>query len=377
MPHSGMKSLEGTTERRRPDLRKVLVASLGLSLFALGACGGAAPAASSPPSSPASTPAAAAASPASSSAATVTAVSLRLPWLSTGEDAPFYQAVADGAYKAAGLDVTIEPGTSSLLTAETVASGKDTFGFADATSVAGIISKGAKEQMVAQVVDTSPVGIIHRNSLDLTSATQLKGMTILSNSSGGPVIGLLDAALDADHMAKTDVHLDIVAASAEASSFAVHSQYLLTGYCNSTFLSAAALVPASSCTVDSKLAPINALSFGIVTSSAEMQAHPAVVRAFVATTIKAWQQAQANPDQIAPSALKEAQSLDQHPPALKTWTLSLTQTLADLNQPAGEPFGYADASMWSSTLSVLHKYAGLKTVLPTGDYYTNSFLPAS
>ena len=34
-------------------------------------------------------------------------------------------------------------------------------------------------------------------------------------------------------------------------------------------------------------------------------------------------------------------------------------------------------SDWTQTLSLLHRYGGMKTVKPARDYYTDAYLPAS
>src|SRR5207247_3710634 len=58
-------------------------------------------------------------------------VTLRLDWIPSWDHAPFYHALERGFYRDAGLNVTIGQGKGSMLTAQVVASGSETFGFMD------------------------------------------------------------------------------------------------------------------------------------------------------------------------------------------------------------------------------------------------------
>src|SRR5882724_7550310 len=59
-----------------------------------------------------------------------------------GYNAGFELAVEKGLYKAAGLDVTIEPGNGSQTTAQLIAVGKYDIGFADSAPVMKLIADG-------------------------------------------------------------------------------------------------------------------------------------------------------------------------------------------------------------------------------------------
>ncbi len=68
---------------------------------------------------------------AANSAAAQTAVKVTLDWRIEGPAAPFFVAQDKGYYRAEGLDVTIEPGASSLEPINRVASGSHDIGFGD------------------------------------------------------------------------------------------------------------------------------------------------------------------------------------------------------------------------------------------------------
>lgn len=342
-------------------------AALGLALAAAG-CGGSAAA----PKAAKAPPAAPTAAPTASSAKPLTHVTLRLGWLMAGYDGAFVAAQDQGYYKRAGLSVKIEEGHGSTGTAEQVAAGKDTFGFADDSTVARLISKGAPLRSVASLVQLSPAGMIHGPGVHLARPQDLKGRTILANAAGGPAVQLFEAVLRKGGLKKSDVHFDIVATSAEASSFKAHPQDILLGFGNSTYASVLKLDPQARFTPDSKFG-VNALSSAIVTNLDELSRHPDVVRGFVAASIEGWRFMTAHPAETVREIRRAWPKTDQR---MLTQSLQFTLPWAHTAATRGKPLGWAAASDWRATLDFLHRYGGMKTVRPLADYYTNRFVPS-
>src|SRR2546430_14540055 len=77
---------------------------------------------------------------ASHPAAALDAVSIQLKWKHQFQFAGYYQALEQGFYRDAGLDVTIREGGPGIEVAETVAGGKSGFGVCPAT---GLRARGA------------------------------------------------------------------------------------------------------------------------------------------------------------------------------------------------------------------------------------------
>lgn len=300
-------------------------------------------------------------------------VSLQLPWLVAGYDAGFYMAQAKGYYKAAGLDVTIIPGRSSLLSAEIVANGKTTFGFADAGTAAQIISKGGDLKVLADLTQKSPVGIMHMPDVPVRTAHDLNGKTIFANSSGGPVIELLNAVLQRAGMTSKDVHLDVVAPSAEASSFETHPKDLALSFSYSAYPAVLTKQPKALFTYYADLG-INTLSLGIITTNKEIRAHPGVVKSFVQASIKGWEYTIAHQSEAV-------KLMKQKFPKQNTFILtkSLANGISLTHTPAtkGKPLGWMAQSDWKTTIDLLHKFSTLKNVQPLSTYYTNKYVPSA
>src|SRR6201988_3326919 len=70
-------------------------------------------------------------------------VNLTLNWTPTADHSPFYYAKAQGWYERAGIDLTIETGKGSGVSALKVGSGGSPFGIADLPTMLGARSQGA------------------------------------------------------------------------------------------------------------------------------------------------------------------------------------------------------------------------------------------
>ena len=73
------------------------------------------------------------------------AVNLILNWTPTADHSPFYYAKAQGWYEKAGIDLTIEVGKGSGVSALKVGSGGSPFGIADLATMLVARSKGADD----------------------------------------------------------------------------------------------------------------------------------------------------------------------------------------------------------------------------------------
>jgi hypothetical protein len=76
--------------------------------------------------------------------------SLRLNWIIYGFHTPFYLGLQRGYYKQQGIDLTIGEGKGSASTVQVVASGGDTFGLSDSSSIITGAVRGAAVRAVMQ-----------------------------------------------------------------------------------------------------------------------------------------------------------------------------------------------------------------------------------
>lgn len=345
---------------------RLAVALLASSLL-VAACGGAgagtaaAPAKTGPGSAAAASPAA---------PAQLRNVTLQLPWLVAGYDAPFYVAKDEGWYKDAGLNVTLTPGTSSLQAAELVADGKVQYAYVDSGAMAGVISRGGNAIMVSSFQQESPVGMVHSSDVPITSAQDLKGKTIFANAAGGPVIQLLYAVLARAGMSKNDIHLQIVDPTAEVSTFEAHPQDIMLSFWNSAYPAIVEHMPNAVFTPYAALG-VNVLSEGIAVNGNELKHHPASVKGFVQATVRAYKYTIAHPTQAIQMMMKDVPGSNQ---AILTKSLQVSLPLLHTPATQGKPIGWMSPADWQTSLDLLHTYSTLKNVLPANKYYTDEFV---
>src|SRR5947209_1507676 len=102
-----------------------------------------------------------------SAAPAQTKIVVRTDFKFNGYVSPLALAIANGFYREAGFDVAIEQGQGSATTVQTVASGVDTFGLADAaTAVLGITAQNVPVKLVAVYNQTGTMGIIYHPDSD-------------------------------------------------------------------------------------------------------------------------------------------------------------------------------------------------------------------
>jgi NitT/TauT family transport system substrate-binding protein len=297
-------------------------------------------------------------------------VTLRLPWLAGAYAAPFLLANARGYYKQAGFDVSIGEGKGSSITAQTVASGSDTFGIADVSAIALVISKGGPVKVVFCFTQSTPMGFIHDPDVVIKTPRDIIGHPIIT-SPGDITRQILKAVLAKGGVPEQRITYRMIDPSAYFSTFKNTPGAIMLGFSTVDLQNAQKVDPKAVFTPFTDFG-INTLSYSLFTGTRMIQQHPDEVRAFVAASVKGWRATQADP-----AAAVEA-TVAAFPQADKTvvangmpWVLKLTHTPAS----KGKPLGWMAASDWTQTLDILHTYVGMDTVKPLADYYTNEFVP--
>lgn len=357
-------------------LRRPLTSIALLGVLALASACGAAPAA---PAAPAKTPSASSASTATAPAATASAtpkladVTLRLDVTANGAHAPFFVALAKGYYKDEGLDLTkISDGTGSIITAEDVAAGHDTFGVASADSAAGVISKGGPIVEVADIYQNNPGAILFPASAPIHKPTDLYGMKV-GAPPGTTAAQLWEAFMAAAHLNPQRIQTVGVSFADQVPAL-VNNQVQAESvfYFGFEPLFAAAGVKTRAFFMSDY--GVDDLGSGIVVRKSLLTAHPDWVRGFVAATIKGVQWSAQHPSQAVAIERRYRPQIQEKS---GTQELVLALKLLHTKASAHDPLGYMTRKDWQATVSTAHRFEGMTKVLPLTDYYTNAFLPSS
>src|SRR5258706_13373500 len=123
-------------------------------------------------------------------AAALDSASLQLKWKHQFQFAGYYQAVEQGFYRAAGLDVTIREGGPAIDVAETVASGKADFGVCSA-SVLREWTMGRRLVVLAAIFQRSPAVILVARRADINSVSDLRGRTLMDSPGSDEIAAML------------------------------------------------------------------------------------------------------------------------------------------------------------------------------------------
>lgn len=107
-------------------------------------------------------------------------ITVQLDWVAEPEHGGFYQAQAEGFFKAAGLDVEIIPGGPNAFVMQKVATGQSQFGQADSTNTLLAIAQDIPVIQIAAVFQNDPSVLMLHADNPVTRFEQLDGQTLMA-----------------------------------------------------------------------------------------------------------------------------------------------------------------------------------------------------
>jgi NitT/TauT family transport system substrate-binding protein len=285
-----------------------------------------------------------------------------------GFNAGFELAVKKGFYKDAGLDVKIEPGNGSQITAQLVASGKVGLAFADAAPVMKLVSQGAKIKVLATILQGNPNQVTALKKANIHSVKDLKGKAV-AVPNGGSQVAMFPLILAANGLKESDIKAvnmppdSMVAALLQGQVdailgsidyFAIQLKNLGAQTDNFPFIDNGAPT----------------VSTSIIASESFLAEHPDIARAFVKASLKGWSAAIDDP-KAAIAAMKEMfpDSSEKLGPA----QLEATKYLMCVNR--AKFVGKATPEQWDDTVKILSAIDILPKTIPATQYYTYDYLP--
>jgi len=260
-----------------------------------------------------------------------------------GYNAGFELAVEKGLYKAAGLDVTIEPGNGSQTTAQLIAVGKYDIGFADSAPVMKLISEGAKVRVLATILQGNPNAVTALKKTGLKSVADMKGKSVAMPNAGSQS-SMFPLVLAANGLKESDIKLVNMPPQSMVASLIQGSVEVILGSVDQYDIQ----LKAQGQEFDSYLfidsgAPT--VSTSIIASDDFLAKNPDVAKKFVAASLKGW------PAQI-----------------------EATRFLMCVNR--ARFVGKATPEQWADTVKIFNKIGVLPENVPATRYYTYDYLPA-
>ena len=295
-------------------------------------------------------------------------LTFQLNYPAAGFNAGFELAVQKGFYKDAGLNVTIEPGNGSQITAQLVAAGKVDMAFADAAPVMRLIASGAKIKILATILQGNPNQVTALSSTGLKSVADIKGKSVAVPNGGsqGPMLPLV---LAANGLKESDIEqVNMPPDSMPAALLQGRVQVIL----GSVDYFAILLKKLGATTTNFPFIDHGAptVSTSIIASESFLAAHPDLARGFVAASLKGWNTALDDPAAAvsAMSAMFRDANVELAPAQLEA-----TRQLMCANR--AQFIGKATPPQWDDTVKIPTQVGLLPAGTAGTAYYTYDYLP--
>ncbi len=364
-----------TRRERRPMMRLwALLAVAGLVVAACGSsAGSAAPSAapSAAASAPASAPASSVASAPPSASGAVTSLIVGLGYIPSVQFAQFYLAQQEGYYAAAGLNVTfqnkIDPDLVTL-----VGTGAVDIGLADGTSVIPAGSQGIPIRYVTTIYAQDPNIVLATGSSGITTAADLKGHMLGIPGKYGSSWIMLQALLKGVNLTPADLEIVLFPDFGQATALQQGVVDAATGFANNEPIQ---LENANLSPVILRPNPSAAMPGpGLIASTKTIDAKGPALKAFVAATLKAMAEIEANPDKGVDAAIAVVPTLGQDR-ATQLQILKATAAMWSSDYSRANGAGAVDAAAWTRAIAFMSSL-GLVPNPVTADQLVTSALLA-
>jgi ABC-type nitrate/sulfonate/bicarbonate transport system substrate-binding protein len=292
------------------------------------------------------------------------AITLRLKWLHQAQFAGYYVAKEKGYYRAAGLDVTIEAGGPDFPAVQMVAGGNEQFGVTGADQVLIAREKGVPVVALAVLYRKNPFVLFALSKSGIDKPAKFAGRNIGVKVGGNEELiyraVLKSAGIEKSQLTETPVKFDItplLTGQVEVWPGYVINEVLAT---QEKGFGVNIIYPADY--------GVSLYADTLFTTEKMLKEKPAVVRSFVAATMKGWSDAVENPEEAAAITVKYGSKLAyEH-------ELAMLKASVPLLKPDEKPLGWMDDAGWKSVESLLLAGKFLKAPLSLGKAYTAEYL---
>jgi NitT/TauT family transport system substrate-binding protein len=348
-----------------PESRRRRMLAAGLTLaFAIAACNfGTSPSVSGSPSgASASLPSA------------PTKLSVGLGYIPSVQFAQFYLAQRAGYYREAGLDVTFNNQTDTdVITL--VGQGKVQVGIADGTSVIPAVSQGIPIKYVATIYARFPNVVYAKTSSGISSVSDLRGKKLGTPGRYGSSWIMLQALLSSAGLTTSDLDIQLYPDYGQGAALIQGAVAAATGFINNEpVVLERSGTPVTILRVDQTVPlPGN----GLVAGTDTIATHRSALRAFVAATLRAMREIQANPQAGLDAAVAAVPVLGQER-AAQLAILKATIATWSSDYTVANGSGAIDRAAWTSTVRFMAGLPGgpITGTAPTVDQLIDeSLLP--
>jgi NitT/TauT family transport system substrate-binding protein len=298
-------------------------------------------------------------------------LTLRLDWTPHGIHAPIFLAVEKGWFKAAGLDVAIDDGNGSTVTAQLVGAGQYDVGHASLSSVAIAHEKGMPVISIAGFIRKSDMGVLVPVDSGWKSPKDLEGKKVAytAGSLEGPFIGAFFGA------SKSKVDLINVDAATKIGTY-------LSGSSDAVISTVPYVLP-----IVAEKRPATGIlfadygldlpGFGLFSTQAKLKEKGDAIKRFASVVAGAWPYVLDGHEDEAVAAI--VKNRPQAPVSAKVMRgqIDAYRHFFYTEATKDKPIGIQSDKDWASTIKALETAEVIKKGSKPSDYFTNAYVDPS
>ena len=373
-----MSSVPPSSTRGRLNTSIVLIATLGLVVLAgvlvLGNRGPGAssspPGATASPRTSATTPAASGASSTASQPSTgTTTLTVGLGYIPSVQFAPFYLADQAGYYTDAGLQVTFEHRTDADVVA-LAGQGALDVALSDGTSMIPAVSQGIPVKYLATIYRAFPSIVFAKTDSGITKAADLQGHKVGIPGRYGSSWIMLQALLKSANLTPDDIEIVDFPDFTQSAAVQQGTVDAATGFVNNEPIQLKLQgVNTRVLTVDN-IVPLPGP--GLIAGTKAIETKRAALTAFIAATLQAMQDIEADPKQGLQAASDAEPTLAEKPEAqaaVLDATIAAWKGSGDVSS-----FGVIDRAAWTKSIEFMNGLGLVKQPVTVDDLVDDSLL---
>ncbi len=304
----------------------------------------------------------------------LTPLAVGLGYIPDVQFAPFYLAQQSGAYRAAGLDVTLmNQNDPELITL--IGQGNVDIGLGDGTSIITARSQDIPVKYAATIYADFPSVVVAKADSGIVTAADLKGRSLGTPGRYGSGWIMLQALLASANLTTDDLAITLYPYYTQAAALAQGQVETVTGYLNNEPVKLQLQgIPVTTLTVDS-IVPLPGP--GLIVGESTLAAKHDALAAFVAVTLDAMRQIIADP-QVGLDATFAAVPDLATAPDIQRAVLDATIAAWSNAYTDANGLGAIDPVSWDRSVAFMTGMPGSPvagTVVPA-DAFTTELLPA-
>lgn len=297
-------------------------------------------------------------------------VTVRLDWVTWGGHAPFYLPMAKGWYKAAGLDVEIEPGNGSVTTVQLVGAGNFDIGHASLAVMMLGRDKGMSVRAIAGFVRKNDIGLVVPMDSPIRSPKDTAGKKLLYTA-GSLEAPFIDKFLAAGGLTRDKVDLVNVDAAAKTPTY-------VKGEADGEFTSVPYALPYTAARPSRGVLfadyGLQTPGFGLFSTEDRIKARGAVLGKFATLVSGAWEYITSGHEDEGVQAVIAAKPEEKLDRKVLREHIEVFRPYLTSDASKGLPVGVMAPQDWQLAVEAMTEVKMIQPGAKAGDFYTNDLL---